>query len=316
MTDIEKYLAEEIATDFADGHIPRREALRRLTLLGVELGAAAALLSACSSDRPIDTPDADRTGEASPPISSPAASASSSSASPSSEPLPAGPPAEAIKFAGPEKRELQGAWAAAAKPRGGVLVIHENKGLTDHFRNMPLRFAAQGYSALAIDLLSVEGGTAALGDPASATAALAKAAPERHIADLRAGLDELARRTPGVKLAAIGFCFGGAMTWRLIATKDPRLAAAAPFYGPLPEGVDYAGVKTAVLGVYAEFDARVNASRDAAGEALGKAGLPHEIVTYLGADHAFFNETGKRHDPANAAKAWTKVMEWFGRYVG
>ena len=74
----------------------------------------------------------------------------------------------------------------------------------------------------------------------------------------------MTKRTPGAKLGAIGFCFGGGMTWRLAALKDPRLAAAAPFHGPLPDGADFTGPKAAVLAVHAERDARVNASRDAA----------------------------------------------------
>jgi carboxymethylenebutenolidase len=106
------------------------------------------------------------------------------------------------------------------------------------------------------------------------------------------------------------------MTWRLVAAKDDRLTAAAPFYGPFPEGADLKGSKAAVLGVYAELDARVNASRDAAKKALEAAGLTHEIVTYPGVDHAFFNDTGPRHNAAAAAEAWAKVLAWFGKHVG
>ena len=82
---------------------------------------------------------------------------------------PAGPsarPTEAITFAGPDGRTLQGAWAAADRPRGSVLVIHENRGLTDHIRSVAGRLAASGYSALAVDLLSEEGGTASFADQA------------------------------------------------------------------------------------------------------------------------------------------------------
>ena len=297
MTDLQRYLAEEIATDHADGLLTRREALRRLGLLGVGTLAASTLLTACEKERatsptaPGPTPTGD--GAAAPALAT-----------------------EAITFPGPEGRTLQGAWAGASAPRGAVLVLHENRGLTDHFRNVAGRFAAVGYSALALDLLSEEGGTAALGDPANATATLGKIPPERFVADMKAALDELARRTPGAKLGAIGFCFGGAMTWRLIASKDPRLAAAAPFYGPLPDGVDFTGSTAAVLAVYGELDARVNASRDAAKAALEKAGLTYEIVTYPGADHAFFNDTGPRYNADAAAQAWTKVLAWFGRYLG
>jgi carboxymethylenebutenolidase len=144
---------------------------------------------------------------------------------------------QAITFAGP-RGVLQGAWASAAEPRGAVLVIHENRGLNDHIRSVAGRFAAAGYSALALDLLSEEGGTAALGDVANATAALGAAGqnPQRFVEDMRAAMDELERRVPGAAIGAIGFCFGGGMMWQLTASGDPRLAAVAPFYGPLPQG--------------------------------------------------------------------------------
>jgi len=298
MTDLQRYLAEEVAVDHADGIISRREALHRLALMGWTVAAAATLLTACGNE----------TKGAASPSPTPGESAGSDASASA---------ASAITFAGPEGRTLQGGWApASGSPRGAILVIHENKGLLDHFRVVAGRFASAGYSALALDLLSEEGGTASLGDSANATAALSKIAPERFVADMKAGLDELARRTPGVKLGAIGFCFGGGMMWRLVGSKDPRLAAAAPFYGPLPDAADFTGAKTAVLGVYGALDARVNASQAAATAALEKAGLPHEIVTYPGADHAFFNDTGPRYNAEAAAQAWTKVLAWFGKYVG
>jgi carboxymethylenebutenolidase len=221
-----------------------------------------------------------------------------------------------VTFAGAEGRTLQGAWAAASTPRGTVLVIHENRGLTDHIRSVAGRFAASGYSALAIDLLSAEGGTAKFTDPAQATAALNAAPPGRFMADLRSGVDELLRRVPGRKVAAIGFCFGGGMVWSLLASGESRLGAAAPFYGPFPANADVTASKnTAVLGVYAAADSRVNASRDTARAALQKAGHPHEIVTYDNADHAFFNDTGARYQPTAAAQAYQKVLDWFGQYL-
>jgi carboxymethylenebutenolidase len=138
---------------------------------------------------------------------------------------------------------------SGAGPFPTVLVIHENRGLNDHIRRVVGRFAATGWSALAIDLLSEEGGTAALGDEGQATAALNQAPPERFVADMRAGLSELARRVPGKKLAMTGFCFGGGMVWLLLASGEPRLAAAVPFYGPLPDGADFSGSKAAVLAI-------------------------------------------------------------------
>jgi carboxymethylenebutenolidase len=223
---------------------------------------------------------------------------------------------EPITFVGPKGRRLMGAWAAADDPRGGVLVIHENRGLNDHIRSVAGRFAASGYSALAIDLLSEEGGTDSFADPAEATAALAQVPPERFDADMTAGVTELKRRLRGARLAAVGFCFGGGMVWRLLAAREPRLAAAVPFYGPLPESPDFSGSKqAAVLAIYAGLDTRVNATRDAAAVALTEAGLEHEIVTFPGVNHAFFNNTGPRYDPDAAAAAYERVLEWFAQYV-
>ena len=208
-----------------------------------------------------------------------------------------------------------GAWAAAARPRGGVLVIHENRGLNDSIRAIAGRLAASGYSALAIDLLSEEGGTGSFEDEFEAMAALGAAPASRFVADMKAGVTEIRRRLPGKKVAATGFCFGGGMAWLLLASKESRLAAAVPFYGPFPEGGNLAGAKAAVLGIYAELDSRVNATRAAARAALRKAGLRHQIVTYPGVDHAFFNPTGSRHDPAAAAAAYRRMLAWFGTYV-
>jgi carboxymethylenebutenolidase len=194
-----------------------------------------------------------------------------------------------------------GAWAPAARPHGGILVIHENRGLTDHIRSVAGRLAASGYSALALDLLSEEGGTAAIGDEARVAAIFAAAPPARFVEDMQAAVTELARRLPRKQLSAVGFCFGGAMVWRLLGAEH-RLSAAAPFYGPFPENGTLKRSDAAVLAVYGGLDTRVNASRDAAHAALHAARLKHEIVTFTEADHAFFNDTGARFNPAAAAE--------------
>lgn len=297
MTELQRYLAEEVAEDHADGIIDRREALRRLSLLGLGVAAATSLLAAFARSA----------GAAAAPVSSDAAA----TVVPGAAPVPA----RRITFRGPQGRKLLAAWAPAKAPRGGVLVIHENRGLTDHIRSVAGRFAASGYSALAIDLLSEEGGTDSFADEAEVMAALGSVPTSRFVADLKASVTELRRRLPGKKVAAIGFCFGGGMVWTLLASKEPRLAAAAPFYGPFPEGGRLTGSKAAVLGVYAGLDDRVNASREAARSALRAAKLPHQIVTFPNVDHAFFNDTGARYNAAAAAQAYRRVLAWFQRYV-
>lgn len=308
MTPLQRYIAEEIATDHVDGLLTRREALRRLALLGVGSAAATALIAACGDDS--------RQAESGP------TSAGSASPSPSAE---AGPPpgmnsaraTTPITWAGP-RGDLQGAWAAPSNgARGGILVIHENKGLNDWTRSVAGRLAGAGYSSLAIDLLSEQGGTDTFADPAEATAALGKRAPEDMIADLQSGIAELQGRTPGKKVAAIGFCMGGGLVWRLLATGTPALAAAFPFYGPTPDNPDFAGSKdVAVLAFYGELDQRVNATEPVARAALERAGLVHDIVIEPGANHAFFNDTGDRYDPTAAADAWTRTLDWLATHVG
>ena len=212
---------------------------------------------------------------------------------------------------------MQGAWAEAPNAKGGVLVIHENKGLNDHTRSVAGRFAGIGYSALAIDLLSAQGGTATFADPAEATAALSKIPPEEAVANLKSGIGELQRRVPDKKVAAVGFCMGGGMVWRLLASGTPELAAAVPFYGPTPDNPDFSGSKgVAVLGIYGAQDARVNATEPVARAALERAGLVHELVTEPDAQHAFFNDTGDRYNATAAENAWRRVQDWFTRYVG
>ncbi len=223
--------------------------------------------------------------------------------------------AEEIRFAGPNG-ELLGAFATAPEPKGAVLVIHENRGLTPHIRTIPTRLAADGYAALAIDLLSEEGGTASMPTEGDATAALGNAPAERMIADLRAGLDELQARAPDAELAVIGFCFGGGMTWQLLAAGEPRLAAAVPFYGPFPADASLAGSpNAAVLGIYGGLDSRVTGTKDAAEAALVAAGLTHELRVFDGADHAFFNDTGARYNPDAAAQAYQAMLDWFDAHL-
>jgi carboxymethylenebutenolidase len=302
VTPLQRYIAEEIATDHVDGLLSRREALRRLALLGVGTAAATALIAACGENKE-PTSDAPVTSNE---------PATDSAPPPGSENTVASTP---ITWAGP-RGELQAAWAPAAEPRAGVLVIHENKGLNDYIRSVAGRFAGIGYSALAIDLLSAQGGTGTFADPAEATAALGKLPPEEALADLKSGIDELQRRLPGKKVAAVGFCMGGGFVWRLLDSGEPRLAAAVPFYGPTPDNPDFAGSKdVAVLGIYAAQDQRVNATEPVARAALEKAGLVFELVTEPDANHAFFNDTGDRYNATAAEDAWRRVQDWFAQHL-
>jgi carboxymethylenebutenolidase len=176
------------------------------------------------------------------------------------------------------------------------------------------RLARDGYSAIAVDLLSEEGGSAKVGE-ADAGAALNAVDGARFVADVKSTLDELEKRQPGAKLAVMGFCFGGTTTWATLGSGESRLAAAVPFYGTVTPDVDFSGTKAAVLGVYAELDTRVNATMATAKAALEKAGLTHELRTFPGVNHAFFNDTGERYDATQATAAYQAVLDWFGKHL-
>jgi len=302
VTPLQRYIAEEIATDHVDGLVTRREAMRRLALLGMGDAAATALIAACfKQQKPAEAPT--------PP---PASESSTGSAQPPgmARALPTSP----ITWAG-SQGQLQGAWAQAPNSNGSVLVIHENKGLNDWVRSVAGRLAGAGHSAMAIDLLSEKGGTATFQDPAQATAALGTIAPEQFTHDLNSGVAELHLRAPGEKVGVVGFCFGGGLVWQLLASGALGVSAAVPFYGPLPDNPDFTGSKAAVLGIYGTLDTRVTGSQQAAKAALDRAGLVNELVVEPNADHAFFNDTGPRYNAAAAADAWQRLLDWLGRYL-
>ncbi len=301
MTPLQRYLAEEIATDHVDGLLTRREAMRRLGLLGLTTAASAALIASCSEE-----PE-----QASTP-------ASSYTTGPPGPPQPPGMahtlPTQPITWPGPSS-QLQAAWSQAADSKGAVLVIHENKGLNDWVRSVAGRLAGAGYSAMAIDLLSERGGSGAFAGPGQATAALGAIAPEQFIHDLNSAVAQLKLRAPGEKVGVVGFCFGGGLVWQLLGDGALGVSAALPFYGPFPDNPNFAGSKAAVLAIYGALDTRITGSRAAAKAALARVGLVNEIVVEPDADHAFFNDTGPRYNAAAAADAWQRMLDWFGRYL-
>jgi carboxymethylenebutenolidase len=291
------YLATEVALDHVEGHLSRREALKRLGLLGLSTVAASGLLAACAAEQPQASAPPTQAAPAANPGYDVAASIARTSA---------------VTFPGTAST-MTGAYAApTGTPPGAVLVVHENKGLTDFIRAFTGRLAGDGYAALAPDLLSRVGGTAAAPD---ATAALGNLSSADLVADLRSGLDELARRHPGVPLAAVGFCFGGGMVWQLLDADASNLTVAVPFYGPVPDNPTFNGDRAAVLGIFAELDSRVNAGMGRADAALTAARLTHEFVTVPGVDHAFFNDTGPRFNEPAATQTYARVLAWFRTHL-
>ncbi|MBI2773394.1 MAG: dienelactone hydrolase family protein [Chloroflexi bacterium] len=334
MNEIQKYLAEEHLADFRDGLITRRELLRRVTLITGSAAAATGFLVACglgpqgsaitpAPPAPVTPPP---TGGGTPsPVrpdiayATPPAQATTDGVTvrEDDERIDAGP----LTIKGPGGADLI-AYQAAPKLRGvqlpGVLVIHENRGLVPHIKDVTRRFATAGFFAAAIDLVSREGGADKLTDQGAYNAALGRRPVGEMVADLSAALDFL-RGQPLVNKARIGvtgYCFGGGMTWSVV-NSGAAVQAAVPFYGPAPADVSGIGsTRAAVLAVYASDDARVTAGRDAIEPQLKKAGVPYRIEVYPGTGHGFHNDTGARYNPEQARRAWVDTIDWFKRYIG
>lgn len=206
--------------------------------------------------------------------------------------------------------------AYSARPKGGgkhpgVIVIHENRGLNPHTEDVARRVALEGYVAVAPDALSAFGGTPE--NPDEARPLFQKLDREANIKNFTAAVAYLKTnpQTTG-KVACMGFCWGGAVT-NQVAVHAPDLAAAVPFYGSPPAPEDVPKIKASILAHYAGNDERINAGIPAFKEALEKAGVEHEIHTYEGTGHAFFNDTGARYNKEAAELAWKRTIAFFGK---
>jgi carboxymethylenebutenolidase len=202
-------------------------------------------------------------------------------------------------------------------PAPGIVVIHENKGLVPYIENTARRLATEGFVAVAPDLLAAVGGTSSLDSVEAATAALKDRAPEDMVQDLRAVLDALAadERVDAERLAVIGFCFGGGLTWRVLASR-PGLAAGVPFYGPPPPAEDLARIEAPVLAIYGETDERITSTLPATQEAMSSHDRTFESLVLPGAGHAFHNDTNPdRYHPEAARTAWDHALAFLHRVL-
>jgi carboxymethylenebutenolidase len=208
----------------------------------------------------------------------------------------------------------------AAQPRqgsaaGGVLVVHENRGLVEHIKDVVRRAATAGFSAVAVDLLSRQGGAGTLSDPAGYAAALSRQDPTTMVSDLQHALSALSAAGAGDRLGITGFCFGGGMTWNVLVA-GTKVKAAVPFYGPPPANMTgLATTAAAVFAIYAERDTRITSTKDQIEQQLRRTGHPYRITVYPGVDHAFHNDTGPRYNATQAEAAWVATIEWFRRYL-
>lgn len=195
-----------------------------------------------------------------------------------------------------------------------VLVIHENKGLTDWVRGVADQLAEAGYIAIAPDLLSgagPKGGkTSDFASADSATQALYALKPEQVTSDLNAVADYVIKLPAcSGKLAVAGFCWGGSQSFNFAAQRAD-LKAAFVFYGRGPEGKEnVAGIACPVYGFYGGNDARVNATIPNSAAAMQEAGKAFEPVTYEGAGHGFMRSGEDPQGTEANRKARTEAWE-------
>ncbi len=226
-----------------------------------------------------------------------------------------------VTFPGAGSEEITAYQAMPADGDGPfpvILICHENRGLTPHIRDVARRWATQGYVAAALDLLSRDGGTAAIADPAEIPALLSDDSKlQRHVDDFKAAAVFYATQefADGARIAMTGFCFGGGITWRA-ATEMPELKGAAPYYGPPPPLDAVPNIQAAVLGVYSDDpEDFANEGMDELIAALEDAGITFEIKIYPDTQHAFHNDTGPRWNEEQALAAWNDTVAWFETYV-
>jgi carboxymethylenebutenolidase len=194
-----------------------------------------------------------------------------------------------------------------------VVVIHENRGLHPHIKDVARRAAVAGYVALAPDLMSSIGGTPENQDEAAAKFAQIRSAPVA-LADALKSVDYLRSRPDATgKIGVVGFCWGGSMVGQMVAS-GADVNAGVVFYGGAPPADKVPAIRAPLLLHYAGNDAGVNATVPAFETALKNAGKTYTLYMYEGAQHAFHNDTSAARYNAEAAKlAWTRTIEFFDK---
>jgi carboxymethylenebutenolidase len=198
--------------------------------------------------------------------------------------------------------------------RPGVIVIHENRGLNPHIKDVARRMALEGFLAFAPDALSPVGGTPA--DEDRAREMIYELDGDATLARMVAAVPFLARHAESTgKVGAIGFCWGGGMVNKLAAS-GTSLAAGVPYYGRQIPVEEVPKISAPLCLQYAGLDTRINAGIDDFVAALKVNNKTYELHIYDGANHAFNNDTNEaRYDKAAADLAWGRTVEFLKRYL-
>lgn len=225
--------------------------------------------------------------------------------------------AEDISYPGADG-EMKGYLVRPAGETGAlpaVIVIHENRGLNRHIRDVARRMALEGFLALAPDFLSPAGGTPE--DEDQAREMIGQLDPEQTVANAVATVAFLEAHEAGNgKAGAVGFCWGGGLVNNL-AVASPELDAAVAYYGRQADAEGAEKISAPLLLHYAGLDTRINAGIEAYREALEAAGKEVTIHMYEGVNQAFNNDTSEaRYDKAAADLAWQRTVAFFKEKLG
>ena len=197
-----------------------------------------------------------------------------------------------------------------------VFVIHENRGLNPHIKDVTRRVASQGFIAFGGDFLTAKGGTPA--DEDKARDLIGTLTPQEISTFGTSALDALAKIEGGNgKVGAVGFCWGGGVVNQLAVSGDPNLKAGVSYYGMQPMAAEVPKITAPLMLHYAGLDERINAGMKDYEAALTANGKVFEAFVYDGANHAFNNDTNAaRYNKTAADLAWGRTVGFFRKYLG
>jgi len=192
---------------------------------------------------------------------------------------------------------------------GGIIVVHENRGLNPHIEDVGRRAALAGFISIAPDALTPLGGYPGTDDEGRALQS--KRNRDEMLEDFIAAYDYLKTHANcNGKIGVVGFCFGGWIA-NMMAVRIPGLAAAVPFYGGQPAKDDVPKINAPLLLHYAALDTRVNEGWPAYETALKENKKEHTAYIYPNVNHGFHNDTTPRYDKAAAELAWNRTVDFF-----
>ena len=204
--------------------------------------------------------------------------------------------------------------AKLAGKTGGIIVVHENRGLNPYIADVGRRAALEGYITLAPDALSPLGGYP--GNDDEGREMQAKRDRNEMLADFIAAYQYLQNHPDcNGKVVVVGFCFGGWVS-NMMAARVPDLAAAVPYYGRQAPLEDVAAIRAPLMLHFAEHDEGVNAGWPDYEAALKANGKSYQAFHYPGTNHGFHNDSTPRYDEAAAKLSWQRTMAFFRQHLG